>query len=379
MKYFFLVLLTYVLLFHSTDVRGQTIAFAIADKQPTADGSGLTFDVTLASTSSFKLGSGLLYFNYNTAAFGPNVVANGRMTISYPDGAVLGQTAGFPVYRDFVQNDNTESRFAFSFQQGLSAGSIPEDNITGTPAVLFRVTLAYETGGETQPDDICFESSDVFDDQFFTACGPDGLGFPDCFGFPGTQLTDDVFNCAADALPVEFLAFTAAPAGKQVQLRWTTTNEQNNDFFAVERSEDGDTFIPIGTVTGAGTTNLERHYESWDDQPHSGLNYYRLKQVDFDGSYTYSDVRAVQLSSAVLAVSVYPNPASVDLNIRFSNVAEQGTVQLLSSAGQVVREQFLAEGLAELRLPVQQLPSGAYWLRATIGSQNSMHKVIITR
>ncbi|MEM9525789.1 MAG: T9SS type A sorting domain-containing protein [Bacteroidota bacterium] len=379
MKYLFLVLLAYFLFSNPQHISGQTISFDIINKQPTADGNGLVFDVTLASTAPFKLGSGLLYFNYNNTAFGPNVVANGRMTVSYPDGAVLGQVAGFSVYRDFIQNDNTDSRFAFSFQQGLSAGSIPENNITATPAVLFRVTIAYEAGGENLPDDICFESSDVFDDQFFTACGPDGLGFPDCFNSPGVQLTEDNFSCGTAALPVALMDFSATLIGKEVRLNWTTVNEQNNDYFTVERSTDGASFSAIATVNGAGTTGQAQEYESWDDQPRGGLNYYRLKQTDFDGSFTYSEVRVVELPALGTQFSVFPNPVSKVLNVRLGASADRGAIRLLNAAGQVVGEWRITAASDQLRLPVGHLPAGPYWLRVVASGQPYSRKVIVTR
>ncbi|MEL6273708.1 MAG: hypothetical protein AAFU03_01210 [Bacteroidota bacterium] len=96
MKNLLIYLMACSLLIITQCISAQTITFAIDNKVTTAD--SVIFDVTLASMSPLKLGSGLLYFNYNTAAFGQNVVANDAVKIYFPTGSVLAQVAGFPVY-----------------------------------------------------------------------------------------------------------------------------------------------------------------------------------------------------------------------------------------------------------------------------------------
>ncbi|MEL7249599.1 MAG: hypothetical protein AAFO03_14320, partial [Bacteroidota bacterium] len=220
-------LLYLILLIANTTLLAQALDFSIENKTTTA--TEVTFDVTLASDTPFKLGSGQLYFNFNTAAFGEWVIDNDAVTISYPDGSVLAQSNGFPLYTSFVENDNTASRFSFSWQQGVSSGTYPGDNISGAPAVLFQVSMNFAAGGEAQPDDICFESGEVFDDQTFTACGPASFGFPDCLNEPGIQLTDDDFECNLMFFPIDLLEFRAqARADYTTLLHWTTANEYNN-------------------------------------------------------------------------------------------------------------------------------------------------------
>jgi len=97
----------------------------------------------------------------------------------------------------------------------------------------------------------------------------------------------------ANPLPIRLLRFTAQPAGNMVQLDWATATETNNAYFTVERSKDGITFSDVVEVPGAINSNTLNEYQSWDDQPLSGLSYYRLRQTDLDGTSTYSDLAAV--------------------------------------------------------------------------------------
>ncbi|MEL6276749.1 MAG: T9SS type A sorting domain-containing protein, partial [Bacteroidota bacterium] len=378
MKNLFIYFTMGFLLIITQCISAQSITFAIANKVTTTD--SVFFDVTLASTSPFKLGSGLLYFNYNTAAFGPNVVANNAVKISFPTGAVLGQVAFFPVYTSFIENDNTSDRFAFSFQQGVSSGTIPADNITSTPAVLFRVAIAFTTGGNGQADDLCFESSEIFDDQFFTACGPDALGSPDCFNFPGTQLADDVFECNA-ALPVELVDFWAqANRRGEVELSWQTETEINNDYFVVEHATEAGEFQAILRVDGAGTHYGTLDYAALHPNPVPGNNYYRLKQVDYDGTFTHSDLRRVIIarSAGVNGVEIYPNPTTSFVRVDFTQaLAEKGRIELFNWHGQQVRSMALAPGAFGQQLDVDDLPRGTYLLRVDFGEHSSTKKLVL--
>jgi hypothetical protein len=119
-------------------------------------------------------------------------------------------------------------------------------------------------------------------------------------------------------LPIELLEFTAAAHEGKVRLRWITSSELNNDFFTVERSSTGETFEAVGTVAGKGTTTNTSTYELEDPMPLHGVSYYRLRQTDYDGVFTFSPIERVTVTREP-AVTVYPNP-----------VAEDGATILLS-------------------------------------------------
>lgn len=222
------ILLFLSLFFISNSLAAQSITFRILNKVITE--ASVEFDVALESNVDFKLGSGQVYINYNPAAFGPSVnnAVQRRVTVTRPYGSVLAQGDIFSIYSNFVVNDNTDSRFSFSWQQAFSEGYIPAPNITGAASVLFHVKMDFIPGGNSRPDGICFESGEVFDGQVFTACGPSTSSSPaDCVFFPGARVQDDSFDCEAVALPTErsasgrFLSAFPNPVSEVLQVSFS--------------------------------------------------------------------------------------------------------------------------------------------------------------
>ncbi len=149
-------------------------------------------DVLISSTEDFKLGSGQLYFNYNTAAFGENISTNNKLEYLQPKGYILGEVYNFPAYKYFIQNDNSSSRVSISYQQGVSSGTITDSNVIITPKKLFHLKIEYLD--VSQPPMISFETGDLYLDQTFTACGPSTYGSLNCSIYLGIQLLNDTFD-----------------------------------------------------------------------------------------------------------------------------------------------------------------------------------------
>lgn len=103
-------------------------------------------------------------------------------------------------------------------------------------------------------------------------------------------------GCFAPGLPVEFGDFTLTKFGKAVRLDWTTFAELNNDYFTIQRSSDGSIFEDIGEVVATGFSTVRNDYTFTDNFPAGGLQYYRVKQTDFDGKIGFSDVRAIRFN-----------------------------------------------------------------------------------
>ncbi|MBW1296398.1 immunoglobulin-like domain-containing protein [Aquimarina litoralis] len=198
-------LLTLLMLL-TTIVGAQDITFTFENARNTNDGTDDFYeaDIYIASTSDFKLGSGQIYFNYNTAAFGENIDANNNFEYLQPDGSILAEVYVLPAYSSFIANDNTSSRVSTSFQQGLSSGAITDNNVTSTPKHLFSIKIKYADINEEPM--ITFETGAVFLDQFFTACGPTTFGFPDCTDNPGVQITNDTFDSSGATIVVDTTA-----------------------------------------------------------------------------------------------------------------------------------------------------------------------------
>ncbi len=177
------------------DIFAQDITFTFANAQNTNDGSDDYYevDVMIESTSDFKLGVGLLYFNYNTSAFGSNVQAGGNLEITRPDGYILAEdiTAfATDIYDSFLPVDNTSSRFSFSWNQAFSQTLYAGNNVTSTAKALLHIKIKY--ADVAQGPNVTFEGSGVFDDQTYTACG--GGFTSDCTGSPGVQITNDTYD-----------------------------------------------------------------------------------------------------------------------------------------------------------------------------------------
>ena len=155
----------------------------------------------------------------------------------------------------------------------------------------------------------------------------------------------------------------------------TTATELNNDYFTVERSVDGITFDEIGIVPGHGTTANSHSYQLLDTNPYKGINYYRLKQTDYDGTTDYSQVVAVSIEM-LGKVSVFPNPASNHINIALADFKEgQMQYEIYNSVGQKVHT-----GVAEVNsnisvISVSEINNfipGNYTLRVFDGKQRDM-------
>ncbi len=154
----------------------------------------------------------------------------------------------------------------------------------------------------------------------------------------------------------------AAKAQKEgsVDLNWTTASEKQNNYFDIQRSANGYDWTSIGTVKGNGTTTLKNTYQFMDNAPLSSVNYYRLKQVDFDGKFDYSRTVSVNmLNNSSKRLSVYPNPVSDKLNIVSNGLDTEGSVQVFNMKGSVVKTSLLIGN----QLDVYDLPNGLYQIR----------------
>lgn len=150
-------------------------------------------------------------------------------------------------------------------------------------------------------------------------------------------------STAVNALPVEFLEFTATLENDEIVLKWITATEVNNDFFEVERSDDGVNFYSIGTVNsnGDGNSTEIQNYEFIDNKPLVGSSFYRLKQVDFDGEFDYSEIEKIELEDAEMIV-VYPNPSEGLVNlVVYANQSSSINVDIYDGVGQLVKSDLI--------------------------------------
>ncbi len=187
------------------------------------------------------------------------------------------------------------------------------------------------------------------------------------------RVLDNIDGPCTVLLPIELLSFNASNMGNRtVLLNWSTASEDNNDYFTVERSADGENWEVIGTVEGAGTSTSTLNYRLSDaDQP-IGLCYYRLKQTDFDGVTSYSATRSLQFSANDgSVVMVYPNPASD--RVAIDGISDNDEVQLFSSDGMEIPLTVVARNATSLSLDLSHLAHGFYLIKTT----QSVHKILV--
>ncbi|MEQ8417061.1 MAG: T9SS type A sorting domain-containing protein [Imperialibacter sp.] len=133
---------------------------------------------------------------------------------------------------------------------------------------------------------------------------------------PGvTQFSPWAMSGDSSPLPIELISFTADQVGAGVSIKWETASETNNDYFEILKSRNGEEFFTINKVNGAGNSTSRRNYSATDRSQNTGKSYYQLKQVDFDGKSTLSEIVMVNSVSKELAFTLYPNPATEYLNI----------------------------------------------------------------
>ncbi len=177
-------------------------------------------------------------------------------------------------------------------------------------------------------------------------------------------------ECAA--LPIELASFDAAEEDCSNVLNWTTASEENNDYFQIEKSTDGETFEIIATIDGAGTSNQLLHYTHTDLKA-SPTNYYRLKQVDFDGTTTTSETIILRSScfsegAAFTMTELYPNPVNAGpVNIKFYTEIEipEATIVITDVIGRTVHTETtnITLGQNTLSFDSDELSAGTFFVR----------------
>lgn len=175
-------------------------------------------------------------------------------------------------------------------------------------------------------------------------------------------------------LPIELISFEARTLGDVVRLDWSTATETNNDLFSVERSIDGKEWQTILTKNGGGNSNKMLRYNAIDGNPQSGLSYYRLKQTDFDGQFTYSDTRMVEVSTIQSVMRASPNPSKDVFTINVEVIDTRG-VRLYNSQGKRVNG-YTINVQSQLSVDLSNFPAGIYFLSITIEGTSDTIRLI---
>jgi len=202
-------------------------------------------------------------------------------------------------------------------------------------------------------------------------------------GTPTVPANTGVIPPAIGPLPVELGTFYAESEKAVVRLYWNTYSEHNNKQFIVDRSTDAINFVSIGTIGGAGNSSSIKTYSLSDHQPQEGLSYYRIKQVDFDGSEKIYPMISVYYKNAI-DFSFYPNP--VDLNefisVSMSQIHTDKNLNLsiLDLTGKVVYATEVFPGQEEefkINLSQLSIEKGIYFIKLNASNAQEIRKLII--
>lgn len=192
---------------------------------------------------------------------------------------------------------------------------------------------------------------------------------------------DDYTKSIPDVLPIVLSAFTAVSQQNYVNVCWTTESEQNNDYFTIYRSADGENFEQIGTEAGAGNSTMTLNYSFVDYYPLDGVSYYLLQQTDYDGTSKYSKKVVVKRSLSVepCMVKVFPNPYKNDdvltIDLGASNNANV-QVQIVDAMGKVVSNVSCKTIGSAMRIN-PKLNAGVYMVKVSVDGQTSTQKLVV--
>ncbi len=176
-------------------------------------------------------------------------------------------------------------------------------------------------------------------------------------------------------LPIQLLYFDATPHGDDVICNWATASEINNDRFELERSHENSNFSLVTMVRGfgAGSSTQILSYGYVDEEICTGVLYYRLKQVDIDGRFTYSNTIAVNCNDARNNITLFPNPANSEINISYPEPQSPAVSVVITDVfGKIIydRDQVSTKGVNLVRVKTSDFPAGVYYVRVKDNTAN---------
>lgn len=324
---------------------------------------------SLVSSNGLKVNnSNFTFEDKSTATFNSSVdMVNSDMTFA-DDANMLAQSGTFNLLNgsSLTAGDGTNASKAFIKFNGAT---LNVDNYSFVTAIgsnnYYFNWAAYKAGSKTY--------TTTNNNMNCGTPGKNACNAASVYG-PATMSYGGVSSNAT--MPVILSAFTAKLVGVEVKLSFTTDMEAKADRFEIERSIDGLNWAIAGTVKAVGYSNSATHYGFTDLLKTSSIMSYRLKMIDLDGSFEYSDIRTVKGEQAV-EMNIYPNPATEYVMISSKSTASKMNVQLINTNGQVLKQ---VSGSNKINMPVNEFRPGNYIVRVVgnDGAANSF-KLMITK
>ena len=362
----------------------------------------------LAAKYGLSLSTNDIY-DEDDGGYDHNVAGIGRVDASN----IHNDSKGTGIVRMLNPTDLDDDEFLF---WGHDAGDLIGSEVIDVPigvaarlSSVWRVSEANSSGSAIDVGSVdirfdlsAFTSIIAADLRLLIDLNNNGL-FADDLAISGaTNIGSDVFEFSAVAglqnnfrfclgtidivdspLPIVLMRFDAMPTDKNtVILQWTTTSESDNSHFTLERSANGAQFEAIAYIDGAGSTEEIREYQFEDTSPLDDNSFYRLKQTDFNGQFSYSEIRKVKLHSIPFNVTLSPNPVNQGENIKvaLANASIQSPlhISIINTKGVIEATQrvFSTSAITNLDLQTSNLSSGIYFVKFTSKAQLTK-KVII--
>ena len=309
-------------------------------------------------------------------------------------------TSATNTYNITYPRNNTVMALLSSNNLGLLSATDPEDGSIGS-GKKFTITstaglngnqLYYDANGDGKADSNELIIAGTTITNYSTAkllIKFSGLGSTSAsFRFAATDAAGQIDPTPAaytirwiGALPVKMLYFTADKKNNdQSLLKWATASEIDNDNFEIEHSPDAQSWGKIGEVKGNGTTSDQQEYSFIDEHPLTAENYYRLKQVDVDGHYEYTEIVEVTFAEITTppSISIYPNPLNQNnkLNIEVSGAETISEIIITNIEGQIVYTSPLPQ-VTRSQIADLNLPSGIYIVTARTQAEHLLTSRLI--
>lgn len=199
-----------------------------------------------------------------------------------------------------------------------------------------------------------------------------GVAFTGSFtGFSRYFLID-----GSAVLPISLVSFNATLVGHNTLLDWVTASETNNKEFDVQWSTDGINFTTVGVVPSQGNSTTNVAYSYTHDHPTDGVNFYRLKQIDIDGTIKYTAIVTVTIGSANTVPFLYPNPARNSITLNLGSFVPQTEINLYGIDMRLLRNQTLTGNNLTSVIDISQLPAGVYFMEVNKNGNKVMLRFV---
>jgi len=289
-----------------------------------------------------------------------------------PTGWHVPSTAEFQALKDYIVAQGLPSGTAMKSTSGWNNGGNGTDNygFTGLPSGRRNTNGSFQTVGT----DCYLWSSNS------GSYGLLGYNFSVFVLNNANNRHGFAVRCVSNApLPIKLIEFDGRANEKAIELYWETASEHNNLGFEIQKLKNIGDWETIDFREGQGTTNEVKEYQFEDINPISGINYYRLKQIDFEGAFEYSKVIAVQYNRAEKGINVFPNPSNGLINLQINNLANQKLkIKVLDNMGRTIWHSGLIKVESNWKREIEINGNGIYFVITQLGNEIYYERVIIT-